>query len=288
VAEATATHNFPLPFEKVNRIGGASNLNFFTKKMRKSTVVVLLFIVNCHADEFSNDSEQQIASDRDGQVSGSRTVFAVEHSLGAEGFSPRATLAITTSSLSSAKSAKFLEAGKFSSADVAAFKRLAQAGGFYRIRVQSVADDTSSPYVVAALPACQLFLAGFKEKLVLRFDLEGGISAIEYANPHFPGDCVKRLTANSKAKGSIRIRSAATIVVPEEAPSPPLRISGNMFVKGAEQIIAGEKKAPPQKSFFQRYWHIIVPVGILFMLSNALAPAPPGGQGGGSPPAKSS
>jgi len=251
--------------------------------MRKTLVFLVLLVAACHAEEEYEDEWEQPESSRSGsQGSRSRAVYTVEHSLGIEGFEPRATLAIATSTLSSEKSAKFLEAGKFSSEDVAAFKHLVKAGGFYRIRVRSNPDDASSHYVMAALPACQLFLAGFKEKLVIRFDLEGSIAAIEYANPFFPGDCVKRLTSGSKSKGSIRIRSAATIAVPEDAPSPPLRISGNMFVKGAEQIIAGNKKAAPQKSFFQKYWHIIVPVGILFMLSNALAPAPAGG-GGGTP-----
>ena len=71
--------------------------------------------------------------------------------------------------------------------------------------------------VVASIPACQLLLGKFKEKILIRENEDGSVSSLEYANPYFHGDCAKLLSGSSKAKGNIRFKSAAQFVMPNEA-----------------------------------------------------------------------
>lgn len=172
-----------------------------------------------------------------------------------------------------------------------AFKQSVRNEGVYRIRMRSRPEDSNSPYVVASIPACQLLLGKFKEKILIRENEDGSVSSLEYANPYFHGDCVKLLSSSSKSTGNIRLKSAAAFVMPNEATPVPLKLEGNMFVKGAKtggkKGKNGEKGGQEEsKSFFQRYWHIILPVGGMMLLSNFVAPPPPGGGGGGAPGGK--
>ena len=130
--------------------------------------------------------------------------------------------------------AKFEDAGKLGPTEVETFKESVRNQDVYRIRMRSRPDDSESPYVVASIPACQLLLGKFKEKILIRENEDGSVSSLEYANPYFHGDCVKLLSGSSKAKGNIRFKSAAAFVMPNEADPVPLKLEGNMFVKGAK------------------------------------------------------
>ena len=63
--------------------------------------------------------------------------------------------------------------------------------------------------------------------------------------------------------------------MPLEATPVPLRVQGNLFIKGAAKIgkDGKEETKKPQPGFFRRYWYIIVPVGLLMLVSSAMDPA---------------
>lgn len=209
----------------------------------------------------------------------------LEHSVGGGEFTSRGTLVVSSSKRGNRRVAKFEDAGKLGPTEVETFKESVRNEDVYRIRMRSRPDDDKSPYVVASIPACQLLLGKFKEKILIRENEDGSVSSLEYANPYFHGDCAKLLSGSSKAKGNIRFKSAAQFVMPNEATPVPLKIEGNMFVKGAKARGGknGDKKgAEESKSFFQRYWHIILPVGGMMLLSNVMAPPPQQGGGGGA------
>ena len=206
----------------------------------------------------------------------------MEHSIGGSDFQARGTMVLSSNKRGNRRVAKFEDAGKLGPTEVETFKESVRNQDVYRIRMRSRPDDSESPYVVASIPACQLLLGKFKEKILIRENEDGSVSSLEYANPYFHGDCVKLLSGSSKAKGNIRFKSAAAFVMPNEADPVPLKLEGNMFVKGAKAGGGGAKKGDKKgeeesKSFFQRYWHIILPVGGMMLLSNLVAPPQQGG-----------
>lgn len=203
--------------------------------------------------------------------------YAIEHSFGGA-FSPRGSLEVTEDSRGNV-AIKILEAGTIETNELQAFKDLVARDGFYTIRARGEGSDAT--FVVASIKACQLFLGGFKEKLIVRLHEDGDdFSSLEYANPHFGGTCDSLIA--SKKKGTIRLKTAAIVVRPEVARVVPLKITGNMFIKGAEKLSEGGKGNDKENkgSFFQRYWHVIVPVMIVMLISNVVAPPPQGGNGG--------
>ena len=176
-----------------------------------------------------------------------------------------------------------MDQGYLSNDDILDFMNLVKRDGSYKIRVRSDEGDIESPFIVSSISACQFLLGGFKERLYIRRRGDGDtISSIEYANPYFAGDCSKRIAKGSKT-GTIPIKSAGKIMTTEWAEEIPQIVEGNMFIKGAEKLAKKGKdgNAEKPKSFFARYWHIIVPVGIVMLISNVLNPPPPQGGGGG-------
>eukprot|EP00939_MAST-03C_sp_MAST-3C-sp1_P005185 g5185.t1 len=201
-------------------------------------------------------------------------------------FTTRASFTITETT--SKTTAKFLDSGRIEKDEIQDFMKLIESNGFYKIAVRSAEDDSASPLIVTSIPACQLFLGGFKEKIVIRRNENGDIASLEYANPFFPGDCGAKRFARAAGKsksGSIRIKSAGIVVSAEDAPQLPAIINGNLFIKGAEKLgkkdegLAEEQKP---KSIFARYWHIILPVGIMMLVSRLNPPPEAAGGAGGS------
>ena len=59
----------------------------------------------------------------------------------------------------------------FDEASLSELKSLLSTNGLYRIRMRSQANNATSPYVMAAIPSCDLQKSGFKEDIVLHLDL---------------------------------------------------------------------------------------------------------------------
>eukprot|EP00941_MAST-03F_sp_MAST-3F-sp1_P006137 g6137.t1 len=75
---------------------------------------------------------------------------------------------------------------------------------------------------------------------------------------------------------SAKMRTSAIALLPVESHEVPLRMKGNLFVKEAGiDGKAAQRKAEEAKNnpgFFRKYWYIIVPLGLLMLLSNAADP----------------
>ena len=160
----------------------------------------------------------------------------LEHSVGGGEFTSRGTLVVSSSKRGNRRVAKFEDAGKLGPTEVETFKESVRNEDVYRIRMRSRPDDSESPYVVASIPACQLLLGKFKEKILIRENEDGSVSSLEYANPYFHGDCAKLLSGSSKAKGNIRFKSAAQFVMPNEA--TPVR---GVRVRSARTLVTSLK-----------------------------------------------
>ena len=59
--------------------------------------------------------------------------------------------------------------------DIAKPTNMAANHSLYLIRTLSNAQDSKSPYIYAAIPACDLQRSGYKEKIVLHFDYKDSI-----------------------------------------------------------------------------------------------------------------
>ena len=261
-------------------------------------VAVVVRAVDDDDDEFEGapaganaDEHQAARGGGRGKKGGKRKAkkgrpFTLQHSFdGGETFLPRARLEVITSKLSQHRVIKFVEPGVMLQQELEVFKDLVKSDGFYRVRV--VADaatsapsgDADGPYVMASIRACQMLLHQFDEQFLFHMDDANNIISLEYQNPHAPdedGDCpVARL--HKRQRNKLEFKSSATVFMPVEAAPIPLRVVGNPFVKGAKPAGNGKpgeagEAEKPQPGFFRRYWYIIVPVGLLMVLSSAMDP----------------
>jgi hypothetical protein len=211
--------------------------------------------------------------------------YILEHSLTHDEYVRRATVVVSTTPGTDNRVVKFRDALEFGKPELQQFKALVDREGVYRIRIQSRpmeaarenGKSSAAPWIYAAIPACQLQLSKFQEQLTLHMDRFGNLASAEYSNPSY-GDCSsKELMASVRLpKKRAKMRTSAVVLFALEVDQPPTRIKGNLFIKGAgidgKEAERKAKEAAAQPGFLRRYWYIIVPVGIMVMLSNAVDP----------------
>lgn len=151
-------------------------------------------------------------------------------------------------------------------ADLVKFKGLLQSNGLYRIRVHSNPGNNSSPFVMAALPACELQRSGFKEEIIIHFDEFENIISLEYSSPviALPRPCdAKKITAEIKFQTKVKVAET------QIAQAVPLHPPGQRppYLGDVKLDTEDEKAKPQQKSFFAQYWHFIVPVALVMFMS---------------------
>ncbi len=153
---------------------------------------------------------------------------------------------------------------------------MASNHSLYLIRTLSNAQDSTSPYIYAAIPACDLQRSGYKEKIVLHFDYKNSIigtprslahilthlltcslvnSGIGYSAPIIakPRECNP-----NDVKVNITISTQLEVGVIEPAQEIPVVANGvRPPYYGNVKLDVDVDKANPkgQQTFFQRYWY---------------------------------
>ncbi|KAI8867214.1 hypothetical protein GQ42DRAFT_158106 [Ramicandelaber brevisporus] len=154
-----------------------------------------------------------------------------------------------------------------------------------RFTLMLVNDDTNSIAGFASVPLCIL---RSKAPLNLVLQLDGATDNVKHValsvdNPaeaasncaEGSDDVASKVSADDIAK-SVKLSDKITLTRPAAGPGPVL-VKPKIVERNAE---TGEPEE--EKSFFQKYWHVIVPVVVLFFLTG-LGPEEEGqaGAGGG-------
>jgi len=175
--------------------------------------------------------------------------------------------------------------------DVDNFKELLKNNGLYRIRLLSKAENLSSPYIYAAIPACELQKSGFKEEITLHLDKNDGVISVEYsspvtalARPCDPSKVAESVTFQTKLKVADRlfVQSLPLNIVasvPGNSPASP----NPAAVQRDEHDPADSDgpKPPPRQSLLAQYWYIVLPMTIMFLFGSPPPEQKKGGEAGG-------
>eukprot|EP00903_Cladosiphon_okamuranus_P013097 g12216.t1 len=141
------------------------------------------------------------------------------------------------------------------SADVGEMEDLIANGGLYLIRVAT--DDSSTQHVLAAIPACQLRLASFREEITLHVEWDGLIVGLDYKAPVGPLASTRDPT-KMPVPESAEIVTKATVVRSASAQSVPIQVLANSPPPGLqnlkEQIGTKDSKTAASESLLVRYW----------------------------------
>jgi hypothetical protein len=233
--------------------------------------------------------------------SGSEYKYSIEHSFDGSGWVKRGEVVVTSSKGSKGNGEAKTEAdytsvgsetppSLLSKSLVAAIDQSAASGStaFYKLRVV----DASGGVASTSIPVCALRRAHFRDEVTLSLGGNGEVIGLSYRaliSPLAPLDCMS-MTERS-VEGS-EFKTSAKVHVAETGQEIPLSISGKpppgmqaIRNLGPEKSKdgAGGGEGPPEKSFFQKYWYIIVPVMVLQLLGGLGGEDP---KAGGAAPAK--
>ena len=201
-------------------------------------------------------------------------VFPLEHSVSPSApFVGRGSIEVEISKSTKQIIVRGKSRSLLTSSESSALLKLAESGGFYRLRMPSRAGETSG-YVVASIPACALVVGGLREQLFLHIDVGGELVGIEYRTPLSksfkckPSDLRKSVNA-AKRLGEVKLSTSAVAVMPRKAHKVPLIVSGETPPPpGMEHLKKKDPKSEnpeENQSFLRRYWYIVLPL-VLFML----------------------
>ena len=120
---------------------------------------------------------------RGNSASSKPLVLELEHSVdGGQSFSPRGKFTINLNA-EGKYTVSEAEGNSLLADSTAGFKSLLRTNDLYRIRFRSLVANASSPYVSAALPACELQKSGFKEDISVYLGQNKNVVGLSYSSP---------------------------------------------------------------------------------------------------------
>ncbi|XP_056609036.1 ER membrane protein complex subunit 10 isoform X2 [Triplophysa dalaica] len=174
------------------------------------------------------------------------------------------------------ESSVYLSQNQLSEKDRNTLKDVAAVDGLYRIRVPRVslqADRQSERqhdgHLTAFVRACSLVESHLSDIITLHTDVSGYVIGISIVT--IPGSCrgieVEDEVDLEVFNTTISVVAPVTAPVPETAP----------YIERMEQEMEKKGKNPQeQKSFFAKYWYLILG-GAVFLMATNSAQTPPGG-----------
>lgn len=207
------------------------------------------------------------------------TKITLEHSLDMASFSTRGVLTLAMNGAGDVRVVGLVDDG-FREVDVDAFKALLDSNDLYRIRMRSSATDKTSPYVSAALPACDLQKSGFKEDISLHLDVAGDIVGLVYLS-RTGSSAIERACDSARVPQNLQLQTRVKALAQAIAQSVPVIVQGPKppYLKNVNLGDGDTEKPVKQQSFLMRYWYIIVPVAAFMLLGGGAAPDEKEGQG---------
>ncbi|XP_056100178.1 ER membrane protein complex subunit 10 isoform X2 [Rhinichthys klamathensis goyatoka] len=170
----------------------------------------------------------------------------------------------------------YLAQNQLSEKDRNTMKDVAAVDGLYRIRVPRVSlqvdrqtERQSEGYITAFVRACSLVESHLSDVITLHTDVSGNVIGISIVT--IPGSCrgieVEDEVDLEVFNTTISVVAPVTAPVPETAP----------YIERMEQEMEKKGKNPQeQKSFFAKYWYLILG-GAVFLMATSSAQTPPGG-----------
>jgi len=221
--------------------------------------------------------------DEEGEVAGkpSTLTFELEHSFGGSEWSPRGSVVVRPSAPRS-KMATVANAPSLKEDEAAALWSLCfEQKGYYRLRVKGTRVSTS-------VPACDLFAIRFRESLELQLSATARLLSLSYRNlPSVTATAVAKPTEiqfeTTAAVASDVIGQIVPVQIQASGAKPPPGIDD---LSTEEPVIGADGKVQPKKEepkgFFAKYWHVIVPVVLIFLTAKGEPPAPDNKDGSSS------
>lgn len=261
----------------------------------RNALLLVLALVGCVASVDFATTSVKVGADGSATTAADATAaevvaLEVEHSFASGApFTPRGHLELTGSS-SRLRSVQFSEALELTSSEVEALKHAITTDGLYRIRVRSSLSNATSPFVMAAVRACDFLRSDFKEELKLLLGKDDTVLSLEYRAPQsiFLSD----RTCDSTPVGD-RVRFTSMAALASSSPAQAIPLQPPPMGKpppGVQPILPLGPDGKPQgadpkqsQSFLRRYWYIILPVALLLLGGGE--PEQQQGQGQGRAPA---
>ncbi|XP_051987268.1 ER membrane protein complex subunit 10-like isoform X1 [Xyrauchen texanus] len=170
----------------------------------------------------------------------------------------------------------YLSQNQLSEKDRNTLKDVAAVDGIYRIRVPRVSlqadwqtERRSEGYLSAFVRACSLVESNLSDVITLHTDVSGYVIGISMVT--IPGSC-RGIEMEDEVDLEL-FNTTISVVAPVTAPSPETA----PFIERMEQEMEKKGKNPQeQKSFFAKYWYLILG-GAVFLMATSSAQTPPGG-----------
>ncbi|XP_051244688.1 ER membrane protein complex subunit 10 isoform X2 [Dicentrarchus labrax] len=171
-----------------------------------------------------------------------------------------------------------LTQNQLSEEDRAKLKEVAAVDGLYRIRVPRVflqadrqTERQMDGYLTAFVRACAMVESHLSDVIALYSDVSGYLIGVSIVT--LPGAC--RGTEVEDEVDLEVFNTTLSIMAPVNAPGPETAL----FLERMEQETEKKGKNPQeQKSFFAKYWYLILGGAIFLMATNSAQP-PAGGEG---------